>query len=172
MEQNQNIILCGFMGCGKSTVGKKLSQALHMDFIDMDQYIAAQAGMEIPEIFSLKGENGFREMEHEAAKALSLRGGCVIATGGGALTFQRNVETFRQNGVIILLNTPLPVLQARLKNDRKRPLLQRPDRHQFIRELYCKRLPAYRQAADLVIKPKGSPNRVCRQILNALAEKA
>ena len=102
---------------------------------------------------------------------LSQRGGYVVATGGGALTFQRNVDAFKEGGVIVLLDTPLRVLQLRLKNDRKRPLLQRPDRFRFIRELHQKRMPLYRRAADVVIPTKGSPNAVCRQILQALEEK-
>ena len=91
--------------------------------------------------------------------------------GGGALTFQRNVDAFKEGGVIVLLDTPLRVLQLRLKNDRNRPLLQRPDRFRFIRELHQKRMPLYRRAADVVIPTKGSPNAVCRQVLQALEEK-
>ena len=97
--------------------------------------------------------------------------GLVVATGGGALTFQRNVDAFKEGGVIVLLDTPLRVLQLRLKNDRNRPLLQRPDRFRFIRELHQKRMPLYRRAADVVIPTKGSPNAVCRQVLQALEEK-
>ena len=95
----------------------------------------------------------------------------LVATGGGALTFQRNVDAFKEGGVIVLLDTPLRVLQLRLKNDRNRPLLQRPDRFRFIRELHQKRMPLYRRAADVVIPTKGSPNAVCRQVLQALEEK-
>ena len=153
-----NIVLCGFMGCGKSTVGKKLSQMTQMEFVDMDGYIEKRAGMKIPDIFEKHGEGFFR-------------GGYVVATGGGALTFQRNVDAFKEGGVIVLLDTPLRVLQLRLKNDRNRPLLQRPDRFRFIRELHQKRMPLYRRAADVVIPTKGSPNAVCRQVLQALEEK-
>ena len=85
--------------------------------------------------------------------------------------FQRNVDAFKEGGVIVLLDTPLRVLQLRLKNDRNRPLLQRPDRFRFIRELHQKRMPLYRRAADVVIPTKGSPNAVCRQVLQALEEK-
>ena len=126
-----NIVLCGFMGCGKSTVGKKLSQMTQMEFVDMDGYIEKRAGMKIPDIFEKHGEGFFRD----------------------------------------LLDTPLRVLQLRLKNDRNRPLLQRPDRFRFIRELHQKRMPLYRRAADVVIPTKGSPNAVCRQVLQALEEK-
>ena len=161
-----NIVLCGFMGCGKSTVGKKLSQMTQMEFVDMDGYIEKRAGMKIPDIFEKHGEGFFRDLEQ-----LSQRGGYVVATGGGALTFQRNVDAFKEGGVIVLLDTPLRVLQLRLKNDRNRPLLQRPDRFRFIRELHQKRMPLYRRAADVVIPTKGSPNAVCRQVLQALEEK-
>ena len=167
----RNIILCGFMGCGKSTVGKKLSRLTQMEFVDMDDYIEKNAGMKIPEIFEQYGESRFRDLEHQAAVELSQRGGYVVATGGGALTFQRNVDAFKKGGVIVLLDTPLRILQLRLKNDRKRPLLQRPDRFRFIRELHQKRMPLYRKAADVTIPTKGSPNAVCRQVLQALEEK-
>lgn len=170
-QTKRNIILCGFMGCGKSTVGKKLSQLTEMDFVDMDDYIEKNAGMKISEIFQKYGEDYFRDLEHRAAAELSRRGGCVVATGGGALTFQRNVDAFKEGGAIVLLDPPLRVLQLRLKNDRSRPLLQRPDRYQFIRALHQKRMPLYRKAADVVIPAKGSPNAVCRQVLQALEEK-
>ena len=75
-----NIVLCGFMGCGKSTVGKKLSQMTQMEFVDMDGYIEKRAGMKIPDIFEKHGEDFFRDLEHEAAVELSQRGGYVVAT--------------------------------------------------------------------------------------------
>lgn len=171
-QTKRNIILCGFMGCGKSTVGKKLSKLTGLDFVDMDDYIEQNAGMKISRIFEKYGESHFRDLEHRAAVELSRRGGCVVATGGGALTFQRNVDALKKGGTIVLLDTPLRVLQLRLKNDKNRPLLQRPDRQRFIRELHRQRLPRYRKAADVVVPAKGSPNAVCRQVLEALQEKS
>ncbi len=171
-QTKENIILCGFMGCGKSTVGKKLSKLMNLDFVDMDDYIEQNAGMKIPQIFEQHGEGYFRDLEHRAAVELSQRGGCVVAAGGGALTFPRNVEALKKGGVIILLDTPLRVLQLRLKNDKNRPLLQRPDRQRFIQELHRRRLPLYRQAADVAIVTRGSANAVCRQVLAALQEKS
>ena len=82
-----------------------------MEFVDMDGYIEKRAGMKIPDIFEKHGEGFFRDLEHEAAVELSQRGGYVVATGGGALTFQRNVDAFKEGGVIVLLDTPLRVLQ-------------------------------------------------------------
>ncbi len=163
-----NIVLCGFMGCGKTTVGKKLSKRLGVPFVDMDHYIEQKAGCKVSDIFAKQGEDAFRDMEYECAKELSRAGGAVIATGGGALTFDRNVEALRQNGRIILLDTPLPIIKRRLSGDTTRPLLNRPDRDSAMEELYRKRLPLYRKASDLVIAAKGSPNAVCQEIIKAL----
>lgn len=163
-----NIVLCGFMGCGKSTVGKKLARRLDVPFVDMDQYIEAQAGRKISEIFDELGEGAFRDMEHQCARELSSAGGRVIATGGGALTFARNREALRHNGRIILLNTPLPIIRRRLSGDTTRPLLNRPDREQAMEQLYHSRLPLYREAADIVVPAKGTPGAVCREIMQAL----
>ena len=136
-----NIVLCGFMGCGKSTVEKA--------FPDDPNGIRGYGRLHRKEgwhensgYFENTDEDFFRDLEHEAAVELSQRGGYVVATGGGALTFQRNVDAFKEGGVIVLLDTPLRVLQLRLKNDRNRPLLQRPDRFRFIRELHQKRMPS------------------------------
>ena len=90
-----NIVLCGFMGCGKTTVGKKLSKRLGVPFVDMDHYIEQKAGRKVSEIFAQLGEQAFRDMEYECAKELSKSGGTVIATGGGALTFERNQQALR-----------------------------------------------------------------------------
>lgn len=167
-----NIVLCGFMGCGKTTVGKKLSKRLRVPFVDMDHYIEQKAGCNISEIFSQMGEDVFRDMEYECAKELSKIGGTVIATGGGALTFERNQQALRQNGRIILLNPPLSILRRRLSGDITRPLLNRPDRDAAMKELYEKRLPIYKKASDIVVPAKGSPNAVCMEILEALDLKA
>lgn len=167
-ELTYNIVLCGFMGCGKSTVGKRLAKQLQAPFVDMDQYIEKQAGCKVSEIFETKGEEAFREMEHQCAVELSHSGGSVIATGGGALTFARNREALRHNGKIVLLNTPLYIIKRRLSGDTTRPLLNRPDRDKAMEELFRKRLPLYEEAADITVTAKGTPGAVCREILQAL----
>lgn len=150
---NGSIVLCGFMGCGKTTVGKRAAKLLKWDFYDLDLYIEEKAGLTVSEIFDQYGEEGFRKMENQAAKELSQKGGAVIACGGGTVLFPQNVEAFHQNGsVIILLDAPLNVLQERLKHDKNRPLLQKPNREQVITELYRKRIPLYRFAADITVK--------------------
>ena len=87
-----NIVLCGFMGCGKTTVGRNLARKAGRKFIDMDLYIEEKAGMKISEIFEKFGESRFRDMEHEACLELADTEGLVIASGGGAFTFQRNID--------------------------------------------------------------------------------
>lgn len=164
----KNIILCGFMGCGKTTVGENLKKKSGMNLIDTDAYIEETEGMTISKIFEKYGESYFRDLEYKACKELSKRSGIIISTGGGALTFQRNVDVLKENGTIVLIDVPLEVLKERLKNDTTRPLLQRPDKDEAMKELYKKRMPLYKSASDVVINGDNSPLKVASDILNAV----
>ena len=146
-----NVILCGFMGCGKSTVGKNIARKTGRHFIDMDRYIEQKAGMTVAEIFASKGEEGFRALEHEACRELADRRGLIVASGGGALTFERNVRVFKGKDIIVLLDVPLERIRYRLRNDKVRPLLQRPDKNKAMTELYNKRYPLYKAASDVTV---------------------
>ena len=163
-----NIILCGFMGCGKSTIGKSAAKKTGRHFVDMDEYIEKQAGKTVAEIFAESGEEGFRELEHEACIELSKKRNLIVATGGGALTFERNVEVFRGTDTIVLLDVPLRIIRLRLRNDKKRPLLQRPDRDKVITELYNSRMPKYLAAADVVAKGESTPLKTTNSLIEAL----
>lgn len=165
-----NIILCGFMGCGKSTVGKLIAKKTGSGFVDMDAYIEEKAGMKVSQIFDKFGEDGFRDMEHEACRELSVKKGLVIASGGGAFTFERNTEVFRGKDLIVLLDVPLNVIRYRLRNDKVRPLLQRPDRDRAMSELYEKRLPLYRSAADLSVTGANNPSKTACEVIEAVKE--
>lgn len=164
---NKNIILCGFMGCGKTTVGENLKKKAGMYLVDTDAYIEKTQNMTISEIFAEYGEDHFRELEHQACKELSQKKGIIISTGGGALTFQRNVDVLKETGTIVLIDVPLEVLKERLKYDKTRPLLQRPDKDEAMKALYEKRMPLYKNAADIVINGDNSPLQVAINILNA-----
>ncbi|MGN0537764.1 MAG: shikimate kinase [Acutalibacteraceae bacterium] len=166
MSKKDNIILCGFMGCGKSTVGALLAKKTGMSFVDLDTYIENKAQMTVSEIFAKYGEEHFRTMEREAAKEISEKKGIVLAAGGGTLTFETNVETLNKSGTIVLLDLPVEVIAERLKNDKTRPLLNRPDKDKAMKELYDKRLPLYRHAADISVNAAQSPLQVCMEILN------
>lgn len=164
---NKNIILCGFMGCGKTTVGENLKKKAGMYLVDTDAYIEKTQNMTISEIFAEYGEDHFRELEYQACKELSQKKGIIISTGGGALTFQRNVDVLKETGTIVLIDVPLEVLKERLKYDKTRPLLQRPDKDEAMKALYEKRMPLYKNAADIVINGDNSPLQVAINILNA-----
>lgn len=166
-----NIVLCGFMGCGKSTVGKIIARKTGKNFLDMDSYIEKKAGLTVSDIFKKYGEAGFRDMEHNACKELSEMNGYVIASGGGAFTFKRNSDVFKGKDSIILLDVPLDVIKYRLRNDKVRPLLQKPDKDKVMQELYEKRLPLYTDAADLIVSGKSTPLKTALAVIEALNDR-
>lgn len=161
-----NIVLSGFMGCGKTTIGRRLASALGMKFVDMDLYIEKKTGMTVREIFAEYGEAHFRALETETVRELAQSADYVVATGGGTLMRQENVEGFhRGGGTIYYLDVPLAALQERLKNDKRRPLLQTPDRRAVIERLLNERRPQYLASADVIVDA-GAPaivvvERIC-----------
>ncbi|MBQ1507390.1 MAG: shikimate kinase [Ruminococcus sp.] len=163
-----NLVLCGFMGCGKSTVGRNLAKKTGRKFLDMDRYIEEKAGMSIPEIFEKLGEDGFRDIEHEACVELAEKSNLIIASGGGALTFQRNVEAFKGRDKIVLLDVPLKTIKYRLRNDKSRPLLQREDKDEAMAELYFRRYPLYIAAADAVVSGQSTPMKTTIAVMEAI----
>ena len=165
---NKNIILCGFMGCGKTTIGKLVAKKINMDFVDLDIYIEQKQDMTVSDIFAKYGEAYFRQLERQATVELSQMNNKVIAAGGGTLIFKENVDVFKNSGVIILIDASLKVISQRLKYDNTRPLLARPDKEKAMKELYEKRLPIYKSAADLIINGNNSPEYVCMDIINSI----
>lgn len=160
-----NIVLSGFMGSGKTTVGRQLAAALHMKFVDMDRYIEEKTGMKVTEIFARYGEAHFRELETETVRILSESTDYVVATGGGTLMRPENVEGFHKGGgTIYYLDVPLAALQERLKRDKRRPLLQTPDRRAVIERLFNERKPKYLASADVVVDAGAPINIVVRRI--------
>ena len=152
------IVLCGFMGCGKSSIGRNLAKILNIEFIDMDNFIEKKEELTVSEIFAQKGEAEFRRLETEAIKELMEKDGAVIASGGGTVMNLLNVEEFHKgNAKIYFLDVPLAALQERLKNDRKRPLLQKPNRREVIEKLYNERYDKYLKACDIRIDA-GAPS--------------
>ncbi len=162
----KNIILCGFMGCGKTTIALRLADQLQRPYIDTDAAVVERAGKSIREIFEQEGEAQFRLLEQQAAAALSKQGGCIIATGGGTVLNAATAQLLREGGTIFFLDVPEAELQRRLARVTNRPLLNRPDRSAFITRLLAVRRPLYLAAADVVIDCAGkSPDAVCAAIL-------
>ncbi|MGI6265270.1 MAG: shikimate kinase [Acutalibacteraceae bacterium] len=166
----RNVVLCGFMGCGKSTVGRLLAEKTGRSFVDMDAYIEKEAGMTVAAIFERYGEADFRRREREACAALAGQDGLVIAAGGGALTFPENAAALRKTGDIVLMRVTPETVLRRLEGDTTRPLLARPDKEAAVRELMAKRQPLYRQAAAFSVDANGDPASVAAAILAVLAE--
>ena len=138
-----NLILTGFMGTGKSTIGRLVSARLGRPFVDMDDEIARRAGQSIPAIFATQGEAAFRQMERDLCLELAGRRGLVIATGGGALLDPGNRAAMIAGGVVICLTASPEALAARLRGTSDRPLLAAADRAERIRELFAARAEAY-----------------------------
>ena len=162
----KNIILCGFMGSGKSTVGRLLAEKMGMRFIDTDTYIEQKEGMTISEIFARKGENYFRDLEASACRDLSNVHAAVISTGGGTLLKDCNVTELKKSGIIFLLDISPETVLYRLRNDKTRPLLQREDKENAVRTMLSNRIPLYKKAADCVINGEESPLQICFKIIN------
>lgn len=144
-----NLILIGFMASGKTTIGKALAQRLGLQYLDTDEMIEKQQGMEIKDIFSQYGEPYFRQLEKEAVASLPALEGYVIALGGGTVMHHNNLETAQKAGRTIFLNAPLPKILNNLKG-KFRPLVGNTIEEEPLRELLEKRLPIYNMA-DITI---------------------
>lgn len=161
------IYLSGFMGCGKSTVGKLLAQKLGCFFTDLDTYIEKQENMTVAQIFDKYGEDYFRDKEHEAIGSF-VGSDTVVATGGGALTFQRNIDRAKADGKIVFIDTPFKVCYRRIKNCASRPIASK-SRQEELKELYSKRLPVYIKDCDYRIKADNdNPDKLVDRIISLL----
>ena len=143
-----NIVLCGFMGSGKTVVGKELAKILGMKFVDTDELIEKEQGVAIKAIFAAHGEDYFRDLEYEMCKKVAQMKGAVVSTGGGAMTFARNVEAIKQGSKVVFLDASFDVICDRIGNSTTRPLFQ--DREKAKR-LYDERKDKYLAAADYVV---------------------
>lgn len=156
-----NIVLCGFMGSGKTVVGNELSKIMGRKFVDTDELIEQEQGVAIKAIFATHGEDYFRDLEFECCKKVSELKNCVVSTGGGALTFERNVEALKNNGKIVFLDASFDVICDRIGNSNNRPLFQ--DREKA-RALYDERKSKYLHAADYVINGDMSARKTAMEI--------
>jgi len=142
-----NVILIGFMGCGKTTVGQLLARQLGFQFLDTDQLIVKKARRSIPGIFADEGEAGFRALESSILTDLASTDRAVISTGGGIVTVPDNIPKLRALGFVIWLNPPEEVLYQRIIRNHDRPLVRTADPRQTVHDLLTLRRPLYSNAA-------------------------
>jgi len=167
-----SIALIGFMGAGKTAVGKALAKKLNRKFVDLDYLIKHKVGKPIPEIFQQDGEDAFRELEIEVAKEVSRDKNLVIACGGGIVLNKINIDRLREKSIIVYLTaSPRILLKRILSGEEERPVLKGSDKASEIGELLKFRKPFYERAADIKINTsKLDINSVVEQIIRKLKE--
>ena len=163
LENKQNIVLVGMPGSGKSTLGRMLAKKTGKAFYDSDSEIEKQTGMCIPDYFSKYGEDGFRAIETDVIKRLSLLGGIVIATGGGAVIRSENIDSLAKNGIIVYLDRPI----SDIKITSNRPLTRSVD---DLKKKYYERHEMYEKSADITVMVKGSEKSTLSTLINALKD--
>ncbi len=160
----RNIVLTGFMGSGKSTVGRLLAERLGMRLVDTDEEVERMAGMSIPEIFERYGEKRFRELEHLAVRHISELEGAVIVTGGGVVLNPENLRLLRRRGVIFYLHAEPEVICRRLAGDTSRPLLRGGSLEERVRKLMSQRAERYADHDFMIDTSHLSPSRVAERV--------
>ena len=168
------IVLIGPMGCGKSTIGRLLAARLRCRFLDSDAIIVRQTGVDIPTIFAIEGESGFRAREHKVLAELSQSDErFVLATGGGAVLLPENRPLLRSIGEVIHLDISIDEQLKRIRHDRNRPLLQVDDLPTRLAELAQARAPLYREVAHWRVFSDGlRADQVLNRILRHRRERA
>jgi shikimate kinase len=161
-----NLALVGFMGTGKSSVGRLAAEQLCFSFVDTDEWIEKEVGQSIPDIFAQQGEAAFRAFEREAVIALGKRRDTVIATGGGLVADPSNLASLKSHALVVCLWASPETIWQRVRSQTHRPLLRAPDPMARIRELLREREPAYRQADVLIHTGFRSAKEVAQQILH------
>lgn len=157
-SNSPNIILIGFMGSGKSSIGKILASMLNTKFIDLDEYILDTTGApSINSLFAHLGEAEFRKIELKAFLEANTEQGVVIATGGGTLVSDASLDLDLKNAHIIYLETDFDICKSRAGKNNRRPLFKDPDKAE---ELYSKRKPLYEKIATITILCDGSPAKI------------
>lgn len=166
-----NLVLCGMMGCGKSTVGVCLAEKTNRAHVDTDCVIVERYGR-IADIFERYGEAHFRDLETETVKELVQKKGLVIATGGGLVLKQENVELLKSSGKIIFLRARVDTLCKRLQADTERPLLQNAaSLKERLENLLQERTPVYEQAADFIVDvDEKTPEEIAKEIMERIGQ--
>lgn len=169
MQLDKNIYLIGFMGAGKSSVSRAMTEISGLDEVDMDAAIVSREGMTIPEIFEKKGEEYFRKAETEVLKELAGRQGVIVSCGGGTILKEENRKLMKKSGEVVFLSASPETIYERVKNGKNRPLLNGHMNVEYIRGLMEKRMPSYQQAKTMEIITDGkSPQKIAEEIFTII----
>lgn len=168
LQVDKPIVLVGLMGCGKSSIGKRLAKMLALPFIDLDVHIEAVAGMKISEIFKTHGQAHFRQLELQEMNRIITNGPMIIASGGGAFINDKIRQLLKDKVVSIWIKADLKTLLERVSRNNSRPLLENGDKEQILKDLIAKRYPIYEQADIKVDTSRSSHDVVLRRIIEAL----
>ena len=173
MSLPKRVVLVGPMGAGKSTIGRMLAKELGYRFLDSDRIIEDRCGANIPWIFDVEGEDGFRQRETAMLSELSHEPRTVLATGGGAVMRAENHAHLKHDALIVYLRTSIEQQVERTRKDRNRPLLQNDNPEAVLRRLFELRDPLYTELADIVMfTDRKSPRLVVRQLVNRMNPKS
>jgi len=170
MNPAANLFFVGPMGAGKTTIGRRVAELLGLPFFDLDHEIETHCGADIPLIFELEGEAGFRQRESTVLAQLAARNGIALATGGGAILAAENRRMLATRGFVVYLETTVDEQLQRLARDRKRPLLAAPDRRERLLALAAQRELLYREIADYTLSAghRGSTAQVAQKLAATL----
>ena len=171
VSESANIVITGFMGTGKSEVGREVARRLGWEFVDMDALIEERVGMTIPEIFAQRGEAFFRQQERQLCQELAQRRGLVIATGGGALIPEENRRALGASGPLVCLNCEVEEILRRLAQTEDRPLLNGADRRERIETLLTERRKAYGRIPHQIDTTGLTVKEVAKRVIGLLVER-
>jgi len=167
-----NIVLIGFMGSGKTSIGRLVAQRLGFQFIDTDTVVVERAGMSVTDIFASHGEAWFRNQETSVLRSLSILNRAVISTGGGIVLHEDNRELLSELGFVVWLTASEEVILERVSRNKKRPLLQTEDPRATIHELLAERRPFYEAAAQFTVDSSDLTHAAAADLLIAEARQA
>lgn len=169
---SENVYLVGLMGAGKTTVGRSLARRLGLGFVDTDREIESRTGVNIPTIFEIEGDEGFRRRESCVMAEIAKKKGWVVATGGGGVLREENRAGMRASGFVVYLNVPPRTLWERTRYGKNRPLLQVDDPLSKLNQLFVARDPLYREVADFVVNGgKTGAQGILQCLLKELSER-
>lgn len=160
----KNIVLLGFMGTGKTAIGRRLAQKFGMEFVDIDDLIQKDQKKSIAKIFEENGEPYFRDVEKRIIREISEKQGLVIGAGGGAVLFDENLKNLEKNGILICLTATPDVILKRTRGLAHRPLLNVEDPKKRIEELLQKRAPYYAKIKNQIDTSNLTPDQVAEEI--------